>query len=253
MIRKGQFAMKKFHVLCAMRDARAANSLRREMNDGERCEINIVHDGALALRYAQRIAPDILVVDAVLPDVDGFGVVDCMRGLLGSRMPRVIGGSTMGFADAGFLRRGADRVLSVPWEREALRGAILELSERIDRQVDWTRTQRDYERAGAILSGLGMRRGLRGFHYLAWAGALAFEREDRLCAIGERLYRPIAGRFGTSTQSIERLIRHAVESTMDAVGARGMYGFFGNTIDPTRGKPTNAQMIGMLAQRLKVS
>ena len=40
---------------------------------------------------------------------------------------------------------------------------------------------------------------------------------------------------------------------MDAVGAHNVYGFFGNTIDPTRGKPTNAQMIGMLAQRMRVS
>ena len=39
---------------------------------------------------------------------------------------------------------------------------------------------------------------------------------------------------------------------MDSVGADGIYGFFGNTIDPTRGKPTNAQMIAMLVQRMRV-
>ena len=244
--------MRKMNVLCAVRDARVAQSLRRELDDAERCAVTIVGSGDAALHFARRMPPDILVVDAVLPVVDGLGVVDCMRGLLGSRMPHVIGGSTMGFADAGFLRRGADCVLGVPWQRSELRGAIARLMERIDRQVDWTRTQRDFERASEMLVRLGMRRGLRGFDYLAWAGALAYEREDRLYAIGERLYRPIAVRFDTTPQNVERLIRHAVESTMDAVGARGVYGFFGNTIDPTRGKPTNGQMIGMLAQRMRV-
>ena len=71
-------------------------------------------------------------------------------------------------------------------------------------------------------------------------------------AVGRRLYAPIAQCFGTTAQNVERLIRHAVESTIDSVGADGIYGFFGNTIDPTRGKPTNAQMIAMLVQRMRV-
>ena len=53
--------------------------------------------------------------------------------------------------------------------------------------------------------------------------------------------------------AVERLIRHAVESVMDAFGVRRVYGFFGNSIDPIRGKPTNAEMIGMLAQYMRVT
>lgn len=40
---------------------------------------------------------------------------------------------------------------------------------------------------------------------------------------------------------------------MDTVGVLRIYGFFGNTIDPMRGKPTNAEMIGMLAQHMRVT
>ena len=244
--------MRKKNILCAVRDVRVGQSLCRELDDAERCAVRIVSSGDAALHSARQVTPDILVIDAVLPGVDGPGVVDRMRALLGSRMPCVIGGSTMGFADALFLSRGADCVFPVPWQHAKLRAEIARLIERIDRQVDWSLAVRDFERAGEMLSLLGMRRGLRGFDYLAWAGALAYAREDRLYAIGERLYRPIADRFATTPQSVERLIRHAVESTMDAVGAQGVYGFFGNTIDPTRGKPTNGQMIGMLAQRMRV-
>ena len=76
--------------------------------------------------------------------------------------------------------------------------------------------------------------------------------EARLFAVGRSLYAPIAQRFGATEAAVERLIRHAVESTIDSVGADGIYGFFGNTIDPTRGKPTNAQRIAMLVQRMRV-
>ena len=110
-----------------------------------------------------------------------------------------------------------------------------------------------YEQACALLGAMGMHAQLKGFAYLAWASALAYENEARLFAVGKRLYQPIAERFQTTPQSVERLIRHAVESTMDAAAARGVYGLFGNTLDPARGKPTNAQIIGMLVQRMRVA
>lgn len=40
---------------------------------------------------------------------------------------------------------------------------------------------------------------------------------------------------------------------MDASEARGVYGLFGNTLDPARGKPTNAQIVAMLVQRMRVA
>ena len=85
------------------------------------------------------------------------------------------------------------------------------------------------------------------------AAALVLDDESRMEAVGDRLYKPVAEHFGTTEQTVERLIRHAVESVMDARGVRRIYGFFGNSIDPMRGKPTNAEMIGMLAQHMRVT
>ena len=63
---------------------------------------------------------------------------------------------------------------------------------------------------------------------------------------------PIAVRCATTKENVERLIRHAIESTMSAAKAKGVYTFFGNTIDPAKGKPTNAHVIALLAQSLRV-
>ena len=108
-------------------------------------------------------------------------------------------------------------------------------------------------RAAGLLSKMGMRSTLRGYEYLSSAAALAWEDESRMDAVGDMLYKPVALRFGTTEQAVERLIRHAVESVMDAFGVRRVYGFFGNSIDPIRGKPTNAEMIRMLAQYMRVT
>lgn len=244
--------MKKIDILLAMRDAWTAESLRRALDDGERVSVRACQDGEKALMLCRRLAPDILVIDAVLPGVDGLGVADRLRAALGGRMPAFIGGAQFPAAREGFLRRGAEQVLPTPWDADALFAALRALIERERTRVDWEQAERDQRYACQLLRQMGMRERLRGFSYLAWAAALAYGSEDRLFSIGETIYAPIAGRFGTTPQNVERLIRHAVESAMDAVGARGVYGFFGNTIDPTRGKPTNGQMIGMLVQRMRV-
>lgn len=244
--------MKTINVLFAVRQRAVAESLRRELDDAERCAFEIVTSGSAAIESARRCPPDILVVDAVLGEMDGLGVVDCLREMLGDRMPRVIGGTMLPMGERGFRRRGVSTVLRVPWQREELRGALLQQMEEIESRIDWDRAQHGHDRACALLEEMGMRRTLKGFAYLAWAAALAYDNEARLYAVGRSLYAPIAQRFSATEASVERLIRHAVESTIDSVGADGIYGFFGNTIDPTRGKPTNAQMIAMLVQRMRV-
>lgn len=243
----------KVNILCAVRDRRVAESLKLEMDDGEHCTMQIVTDGCAALSSSRQFAPDILVIDAVLPGMDGLGVVDCLHEMLGDRMPRVIGGSMMPFSDEGFRRRGARAVVRVPWRKDELHDALMAEMEEIDHLIDWETAYAPYQQACALLDEMGMHAQLKGFAYLAWAAALAYENEARLFAVGKRLYEPVAQRFGTTPQSVERLIRHAVESTMDAAAARGVYGLFGNTLDPARGKPTNAQIIGMLVQRMRVA
>ncbi len=243
---------KRMDILCAVRDKSVSRLLSAELDDGERCTVRLATDGAVALEAARRFAPGILVVDAILPRLDGLGLVDRLSAMLGERMPRVIGGAMAPLAEEGFYRRGAKRVVRVPWSEEELREAVMEAMRELETYIDWDRAKEEHERAARLLRMLGMRESLRGFEYLSWTAALAYEREESLFSIGEQLYRPVADHLGTSPQNVERLIRHAVESAMDSIGAVGIYGFFGNTIDPTRGKPTNAQMIGMLAQRMRV-
>ena len=233
-----------------MRDSQVPEHIRRAL--GERCDVRYVTGGDAALTVGTRLVPDILVIDAVLPYLDGPGVIERLRAQLGERMPIVIGGSVQGFSDEAFRRRGVTRVARVPWDAEALVTQLREIIRQMDTQIDWARAETGYRRAAALLTKLGMNERLSGYAYLCWAAALACEDEERLYAVSERIYAPIADRLGTTAQNVERLIRHAVERTTDTVGVDAIYTAFGNTIDPMRGKPTNAQMIAMLAQRLRI-
>lgn len=242
--------IKKVHVLFAVRDARVAEQLRLEMDDEENCTFHVTTSGPSAIAEAGRFFPDILVADDVLEGMDGLGLIERMNALSGGKSLRIIGGAISEFGRRGFAARGAAVVLKTPWNKEELRSALLLQLERIEHDVDWARSAALQKRACRQLTQMGMSEGLKGYEYLAWAAALAHENEARLYAVGRRIYQPIAEHFSTTPQSVERLIRHAVESMMNTGRARGVYLRFGNTIDPSRGKPTNAQAIAVLAQRL---
>ena len=245
--------LKKVHVLFALRDGSVAEQLRREMDDEENCTFRITTSGLSAVAEAGRFLPDILVVDEVLSGMDGLGLADRLCGMPGGRAPVVIAGAVTPFGEQGFIRRGAVSVMRTPWDKEALRSELLVQMENIEFGVDWAEDGALHDRACLLLSQMGMKSELKGYDYLAWAAALALKNEARLYAVGKRLYQPIAERFSTTPQNVERLIRHAVESMMNTGVAKSVYLHFGNTIDPARGKPTNAQAIAMLVQRMRIS
>lgn len=240
------------HILCAVRDWRDLRPLIAQLDDGEHCIFEIVTSGPRAIEACLKAPPDILLVEAVLPGMDGLGVVDCLKHALGERMPRVIAGAGSSFSENGFRRRGVRVVAPIPWETDILKQAILREMSEMEECTDWNALAPLQQQACALLEQMGMHASLKGYIYLSHAAALAYENESRLFHVGREIYGPIAGYFGTTCGNVERLIRHAVESTMTAARARGVYSLFGNTIDPAKGKPTNAQVIALLVQRLRV-
>jgi two-component system OmpR family response regulator len=66
-------------VLVAEDDARQAEVLRLYLESEGHSAI-VVHDGRAAIDTARRIRPDLLVLDVMMPGVDGFEVVRRLRG-----------------------------------------------------------------------------------------------------------------------------------------------------------------------------
>ncbi|MFD5540755.1 response regulator transcription factor [Streptomyces sp. NPDC127079] len=66
------------HVLVAEDDEMQAELIRRSLL-AEGHTATVVHDGAAALDAARRLGPDLVVLDLMLPVVDGFGVCRVLR------------------------------------------------------------------------------------------------------------------------------------------------------------------------------
>ncbi|MER6738203.1 response regulator transcription factor [Streptomyces puniciscabiei] len=112
------------HVLVAEDDEKQAELIRRSLL-AEGHTATVVHDGAAALEAARGLGPDLVVLDLMLPVVDGFGVCRALRGGADPDIPVVMLTARSAEDDLLLgLELGADDYLTKPYSPRELMARI---------------------------------------------------------------------------------------------------------------------------------
>ncbi|MEV7689890.1 response regulator transcription factor [Streptomyces bungoensis] len=112
------------HVLVAEDDEKQAELIRRSLL-AEGHTATVVHDGAAALDAARRLGPDLVVLDLMLPVVDGFGVCRVLRDGDDPGIPVVMLTARSAEDDVLLgLELGADDYLTKPYSPRELMARI---------------------------------------------------------------------------------------------------------------------------------
>ena len=98
-----------------------------------------------------------------------------------------------------------------------------------------------------ILLELGTPDHLVGHPFVVEAVLMSVENRNYINNVTFGLYPQIAAKFDTTATRVERGIRHLIEVTWLRGDMDTLTRYFGNTIDPARGKPTNGEFIARLA------
>lgn len=103
-----------------------------------------------------------------------------------------------------------------------------------------------------LLHSLGMPAHVLGYEYAREAILIALGNKDILREMTKGLYPAVAQAFNTNPSRVERAIRHAVELAWDRGDLGTIQRFFGFTISPNKGKPTNSEFLSALADYLRL-
>ena len=98
-----------------------------------------------------------------------------------------------------------------------------------------------------LLIELGVPEHINGSRYLVKAICAVTENESLLSAVTSKLYPMVAQAFYTTGSRVERSIRHGIELAWDRGDYDVLVKYFGNTISPSKGKPTNSEFIARAA------
>lgn len=108
-----------------------------------------------------------------------------------------------------------------------------------------TDVQTEIER---LLLELGVPCRIKGYDYLLAAIGVAVENPQSAQAVIKELYHPVAKSFQSTPARVERGIRHAIETGWDRCDSAVTTAYFGNTVSPLKGKPTNSEFITQVAK-----
>lgn len=107
--------------------------------------------------------------------------------------------------------------------------------------------------ARGMLHALGVLPGLRAWDFLPEMAGLTVVHPPLLTDMTHGLYPVIARRHGMTPGAVERSLRLCVEATWSRGGLAALERFFGSSVDPNRGKPTNREFLCRVQERVTLA
>ena len=207
-------------------------------------------DGAEALQLIEQRRPDLVLMDVVLPGLDGFGVMKRMD-LQAEKAPRVI--LLSAFCNeqvaAEAVSLGASYFFPKPCDTQTLLDRMHTVLQQPEEEAESAAPDMK-NRVTAVIHEIGVPAHIKGYQYLREAILIAVDDMDVINAVTKVLYPEVAKRFGTTPSRVERAIRHAIEVAWDRGDLETLQKYFGYTVSNAKGKPTNSEFIAMIADRL---
>ncbi len=205
-------------------------------------------DGNEVLQMVADAKPDVLVLDLILPGMDGLGI---LRRLDGEKRPKILAVSNFVtqevVAEAGNL--GASMFLSKPYNESAMVEHLISLAEKNEKQLHGPGLE---ELVTSIIHEVGVPAHIKGYQYVREAIMITVENMDVINSVTKVLYPEVAKRYHTTPSRVERAIRHAIEVAWDRGDLETLQRFFGYTVSNAKGKPTNSEFIAMISDRIRL-
>ena len=107
-------------------------------------------------------------------------------------------------------------------------------------------------RVAQIMEYVGIPPHLKGYHYLREAILLAEQDMKTITSVTKFLYPPIAKRYHTTEQKVERSIRNAIEISWIRGNTNAFEDLFGYSSVSGRQRPTNSEYIFRLTDKIRL-
>ncbi len=227
--------------------------------------VGSAYNGNEALEIIKEKSPDVLLLDIIMPHLDGMSVLEELSRIELEKKPYIIMITAFGHEDiarrAGEL--GADYYILKPFCMDTLAERIRQVSGNNHRRSTTgglapppTPVQHQLpleEKITEMLHQIGIPAHIKGYQYLRKAIMMVVEDVDLLGSITKILYPSIAENFDTTPSRVERAVRHAIEVAWSRNNIEIIKKIFGYTIKTDKGKPTNSEFIAMLSDRLRLN
>ncbi|MGE5550244.1 MAG: sporulation transcription factor Spo0A [Bacteroidota bacterium] len=217
--------------------------------------VGVAHEGLRAIKLIKESPVDVLLLDMVMPNVDGLGVLERLRQSEFPHRPKVI--IFTAFGQEEMTRKavslGADYYIVKPFDLDTLTQRILEIAGQTVQKSLRTPSSDNAEReVTEIMHKLRIPAKFKGYTYLRESILLTVGDSTVITEITKQLYPKIAEKYKTTSDRVERAMRFAIEAAWSRGDIESLHRLFGYAIDERKGKPTNASFIAKVADQVRL-
>ena len=226
--------------------------------------IGTTDDGAEVYSLISKNTPDVLLIDVFITNVDGLEVVEQIRENEAFNDLKIIFLSTVGshrIISMAF-NLGADYYIMKPCNPQILVKRIRQIAglskDESDEDVIVNQYQNRFEVSTIendvteIIREIGIPAHIKGYQYIREGIIMAINDINMLNYITKLLYPSIAKKYKTTSSSVERAIRHAIEVAWGRGKIEVIEEMIGYTVSAGKGKPTNSEFIALIADKLRI-
>ena len=259
--------MSKLNVAIADDNERILRLLGEIVSEDEELQVvGTAKDGEEAYKLIKEKEPDVVLLDLVMPKLDGLGVLDKVQNDNSiQKQPFVVMISAIGLekiTEAAFSK-GADYFIMKPFDSEMVVNQIKTVRNITSVTEDNTTKHQEkvHKESGKpleeivteIIHDVGVPAHIKGYQYLREAIVMSVLDMDMLNSVTKVLYPEVAKKFKTTPSRVERAIRHAIEVAWSRGKVDTIEELFGYTISIGKGKPTNSEFIALITDKIRMN
>ena len=229
--------------------------------------IGRAENGEDALHMITNKNPDVVLLDLIMPKMDGLGVLEKVKNDSSlKKTPAFIVLSAIGQEDVteDAFALGANYYMMKPFNNEMLLGRLRSLRSRGEKALAPARAVMSGERRKSyeerdletdvtnMIHEIGVPAHIKGYQYLRDAIMMSVKDMEMLGSITKVLYPTIAKNHQTTPSRVERAIRHAIEVAWSRGKMDTIDELFGYTVSTGKGKPTNSEFIALISDRIRL-
>lgn len=219
--------------------------------------IGTVTDGASLLELVKANRPDVVVMDLVLPQLDGFAVMEKLKNDgIDTNIIIHTSLSLNGFVNKA-MKLGAKYYAIKPFNASVLIDRIQDVFQTVGSESTIQSSNNVHmgkveEKITNIFITVGIPAHIKGYQFLREAIKLAIVNPEIINSITKKLYPTIAEKYSTSASKVERAIRHAIEVAWNRGKIENINSVFGLKVYSSNEKPTNGEFIALVADKMLI-
>lgn len=266
----------KIKILITDDNREFSENIKEYLNKEEELEVvAIATNGEEAVDAILKYQPDVVLLDVIVPKLDGIGVLERLSVMKLKKNPTYIMISAVGQdkITQRAISLGAEYYILKPFDINILIQRIKDIKHTHYTSAQSTSFTMAKEMKAPyiavaknnlsaedgieaivtnIIHEIGVPAHIKGYQYLREAIIIVVNNVDTISQITKTLYPDIARKYKTTPSRVERAIRHAIEVAWSRAQADAVETLFGYTVSSSRGKPTNSEFIAMISDKLRL-